>query len=774
MKLAKPLLIVAFVFSGFATLTYEMSWMRRLVSLFGVTYPAITTILTVFMGGIAAGSLVAGRLIDRVRLSPLVAFIGLELFLGLYGQVFPYALSGVEGIYLWSAEWGPDSLAFQTALHFVFGSVILLPPTLASGATLPVVCKAFVQSDEDIGRGVSWMYGGNLLGATLGCYVTTFFTIGLFGFPATAWTGTGANLCAALLGGLALWRFGTPTTTAEVVVSSDEAGAWTPRATVVAVAYLTVGFAALAIEILWTRCFSQFGFNPSTFVFGLILTTFLLGHGAGSWVVYPVLQRRVSPERLFTGLIGLMGLCSGLAILAMLPRVGTMDAVVTLRRLSLVLPLERALLLFPAVFMPAVCTGALFPLASQLAIRGVGGLGQGVGSLAALSTVGGIAGSFLTGFLFMPWLGAVACLVLVTGMLLVVAVWCRYTLEGEPDPARKSPVRPMVVLAAVFAGLALLAPPHAHMILFDGEEVLKFTEGRNSSTVVLRHPTHGKTMLIHGERVAGGGSDPGLLVALHPEARMAVVMGVGSGLVTLDALRQESLDEVWGVDIDGELLDMVQFMRGQEAAVMSTEKFRFFENDGRHFLLTSTNQYDILINDAALYAWYLELSTLEFNKLARSRLKPGGLYAGRLHMWRISNDAFKREVATFLAVFPNATMWKLSDDIGMLVGRAGDEPIRVQRHSRVQVRRDLPELWYSTEQLHAVAEGAKLITDDHPLHLPHTFLQEDRYPLIEYTEPVEINEFHPAPFERESAREQGGGPVPRAEQIPPEAAPGDR
>jgi len=86
--LARWLLLAAFILSGYAALTYEMMWVRQLVSLFGVTYHSITTILTVFMAGLALGSVIAGQFIDRLRLSPLKVFALLEVFLGLYAQAF--------------------------------------------------------------------------------------------------------------------------------------------------------------------------------------------------------------------------------------------------------------------------------------------------------------------------------------------------------------------------------------------------------------------------------------------------------------------------------------------------------------------------------------------------------------------------------------------------------------------------------------------------------------------------------------------------------------
>ena len=178
-------------------------------------------------------------------------------------------------------------------------------------------------------------------------------------------------------------------------------------------------------------------------------------------------------------------------------------------------------------------------------------------------------------------------------------------------------------------------------------------------------------------------------------------------------------------------------MRGEGMALFVPPRFEFVENDGRHHLLTSATTYDIIVNDEAIYAWYLELSTREFNELARSRLKPEGIYTGRLHNWRVTEEALRREFATFLEVFPNAAYWGISEDIGMLVGRNGDLPVDGSADPTARIP---GTLWYDAQQLAALSEGYEVITDAHPLHIPDTFLSKDRYPLLEYTSPRSIPE----------------------------------
>ena len=65
-----------FVISGFCGLVYEVVWLRLAMTNFGVTTPLVSIVLSVFMGGLALGSWLVGRLTQPTRgqwhLSPLV------------------------------------------------------------------------------------------------------------------------------------------------------------------------------------------------------------------------------------------------------------------------------------------------------------------------------------------------------------------------------------------------------------------------------------------------------------------------------------------------------------------------------------------------------------------------------------------------------------------------------------------------------------------------------------------------------------------------------
>ncbi len=608
-------------------------------------------------------------------------------------------------------------------MRFLFASIILLPPALASGATLPAASKAFVTRDRFIGVGIAMLYGANVAGATLGAFATTFFTIGLWGFPATAWFGTIASLLAgALAFGLdRLTGYKAPPPPPPAKTSGPR---WRMGATIVGSAYFAVGFCSLASEVAWTRIYAQYGANPATYVFGCVLVLFLLGHGFGSGVVYPLLLHRFRPERIFPVIVwaACLLLIGATALLIIIPT--SLSNVDALMVLGIDMPWDRTVIMLPAVLVPAIMTGTLFPLSSRLVIPGISRVGRGVGTLSAISTSGGILGSFVTGFFLMPTIGALRCLFLIGGIYALAAVWSRWALRGQKT------IGPLIfsgaLSAAVIAGVIITCikvPPHAYMPQYPGGRIVAYEEGLNSATAVVVSDGEPCTFAIHGELAGIGGSDVILATQLHPMANRILSIGVGSGTISADALRGTEAEEVWAVDVVGELMSLMPKCRPKRAELFKGSRFRFLENDGRHFLRINTTPFDIILNDAATYAFYLELSTIEFNQLARNQLAPEGLFIGRIHPDECQEETLRREIATFIEVFPNSAMWASGlGNIKMLIGRKGNLPVDTNVKTASQYWQEYaPYLVYNAEQLKKIAKGAKLITDARPLHVPDVY-----------------------------------------------------
>ena len=128
--------------SGMASLVYELIWIRQLTLVFGGTLYAISAVLCAFMTGLALGAWGIVRFLrwqkKRGRdLHPILLYGFLEGLIGLFGLGFPLGLHLLEQIYPHTGAMG--SGMFSLAVEFLLSALLMLPPTLLMGATLPLI-----------------------------------------------------------------------------------------------------------------------------------------------------------------------------------------------------------------------------------------------------------------------------------------------------------------------------------------------------------------------------------------------------------------------------------------------------------------------------------------------------------------------------------------------------------------------------------------------------------------------------------------------------------
>src|SRR5690348_6626890 len=82
---------LCFFLSGASGLVFEVIWTRKFTLVLGATTPAISTVLTLFMGGLALGSFMLGRHADRLRF-PILTYAALEAGVGLFSLAVPWVV----------------------------------------------------------------------------------------------------------------------------------------------------------------------------------------------------------------------------------------------------------------------------------------------------------------------------------------------------------------------------------------------------------------------------------------------------------------------------------------------------------------------------------------------------------------------------------------------------------------------------------------------------------------------------------------------------------
>jgi spermidine synthase len=134
----------------------------------------------------------------------------------------------------------------------------------------------------------------------------------------------------------------------------------------------------------------------------------------------------------------------------------------------------------------------------------------------------------------------------------------------------------------------------------------------------------------------------------HPAPRHLLMIGGGVNGSITQALKHPTVERIDYVELDPALIDMArQFFPAQSAPVVSDPRVRMHYADGRHYLKTAGDTFDVIIvnvpdpQTAQLNRFY----TAEFFRSARDHLASGGLLALQL---RSSEDYISPDLAEFL------------------------------------------------------------------------------------------------------------------------------
>lgn len=158
---------VLFFGSGFAALLYQLAWQRTLFGWYGVELDSVSAIVSIFMLGLGVGALIGGWLADKVAQRRILLFSAVELTIGAFGVV---SLSIIDAV---GASFPALALPYIVMATFV----LLILPTCAMGATLPILVIELVDRNGKVGVSTGYLYFVNTLGAALGAYASGYFLL---------------------------------------------------------------------------------------------------------------------------------------------------------------------------------------------------------------------------------------------------------------------------------------------------------------------------------------------------------------------------------------------------------------------------------------------------------------------------------------------------------------------------------------------------------------------------------------------------------------------
>lgn len=745
------LITLAFFFiSGTCGLLYQVVWTRKLVLLFGTTSYAVSTVLSIFFLGLGLGSLWGGRLADRSK-RPLYLYGIFEIIIGIWAILFIVFIDAGESAALGLLKMVESSRGMGIALRAFMALGLLLLPVTLMGATLPLLSRFVTATGPVRGFRIGTLYSVNTFGAVLGCAFTGFVLIAALGYTYSTLVGAALNIVIGVMA-IGLDRAGkfsfdpNDTVDDEQPESESEAPVSRRVAIWVLVAFACSGFCALGLEVLWTRLLTII-FLGTTYAFTTMLATVLCGIALGS-AVASLRVDRIRNKVAAYGIIQVLTGASSIAMLAYFPHMpdllsqAKVDAGFDWNKLVF----TKFLLSFGALFIPTFLFGMSFPFVVKILTATQGHLGRDIGRLYSANTFGGVAGALISGFVLIPVMGTqwgIVALSLVLGFTGLILIAVQPGLAGSRKALRGG----LGVAATAMAVMIMPADVSLtlnHWFIPKDHEIIYYREGVEGTVVVssVQNETHGTDRVLWINAVQATASIEkgvkmnrfqGFLPLLFDrDINTALFMCFGSG-ITAGTLSQSPLERIDAVEISEDVLGAAHFFSADNFNVLENDNLYPIIDDGRNFLLTTDNKYDLITFEpmplalAGVSTFY----TKEYYELCRDHLTPGGLVSQWVPLHNgLTVDLVKDLVRTFVEVFPYATAWFINADL-FLIG--SQEPLAIdygmieQRLAENDVLRngladvylkDIPELLacylMGREELMKFTDGATVMTDDRP------------------------------------------------------------
>lgn len=654
--------------SGVSGLIYQIVWTRELVLVFGNTMLATSTVLSAFMGGLAAGSYTLGRYIDRRPRKLIGVYALLEAGVGIFGLLFPLILAAMTPVYAALYRGVEGNIVLLNLVRFSVCFVIIVIPTFLMGGTLPVLIKRVARGDS-IGHQSGFLYGLNTVGAVAGTIACGYFLLRYLGMQKTTWVAVAINLGVALAAWLLVRRDAAATagSAKKVDVSPALEQPVYSRTTVrmVLIGIGLSGFCALSYEVFWTRMLNLF-LNNNIYSFTAILATFLVGIAVGSLIYARWLSRIKQQIGLFIWLqigIGVISYATPF-IFSLLYHVLFQDF-----DQGLALAKTAVIMIAPTLMM-----GVAVPLAIQICQRGEDREGTSVGTVYSVNTIGAILGAFIAGFVLLPTIGlhlgviAVASLNIVAGALPLLST---VRVRTKPIWAMAAVVVIVVMFVAAPANLFRSIFQKAH----PNADILYYKEGKVANILVydfkhlgykdfhLNAVNEASSRLWHVQLFKMLGLLP-TLVRENPTDALMVAFGAGMSAGAA-ARNVTSLD---CVDLNPDIQGVAAAYTRENLDVIHQPNFHQIVNDGRNALLLDPHKYSLIISDATNPKMHdsWTLYSREFYQLVKDRLAPDGVFC-QWALIPLPGDAIKVILNTFRSVFPHMSFWVIHGSTQVLM-----------------------------------------------------------------------------------------------------------
>ena len=693
-RLRAGLIYGAAFLSGAACLVHEISWTRLFVPVTGNSADSAALILMAFMAGFGLGAYGIGRLEGKIE-RPLAWFMAAQLLIALQGAaIFTLTSDHLPG--LWTALLSGKTGAGVWLLRFVFSTLLVILPAALMGTVSPLLVKGLTLLAGPGGEGgetaifrrrSAALIATTTSGACLGVLAAGYVLMPRLGLAGSCRAGSILNILAALLAVTAVLSFhlaGGRRPARKRPQKLEETGKQAPvtwesrRASfLILAASAAAGFVLLAMEIVWRRVLVM-SFGHDTYGMSAMLLVVIAGLALGSGAGNLLLRWKPDLSMTFgAALFVLLALAAPLFLvggqLFMVSSPPDPFGIIGVPSLSSSMVggiLQQILIASLMIGLPAFLAGAILPVLCGLLQREGQGVSLPLGRLLMANNAGAILGTAAVSLVALGRLGIHSTVL----ALSFVAALCGLALFAAHEKGMLRNIRMGAAVVATLAAAAVLVVsvdlPRRLFLRTSGGPYLStlfYHEGRTSTVGVTRDAIDDErqllingvnevtTRFVHDQSFSLLGH---LGMLLHPDPQKVLLISFGGG-ITSGAASTHDPQSIRAVDLERDVFKASDFFKDLNLDVLAHGKLDVSIEDGRFYLLTTPETYDVMIIDSthprSIDSWLLY--TREFHSSVRSKLAQGGIVVQWVPLHGMSVSEYKILLATFLSVFPEAQLW---------------------------------------------------------------------------------------------------------------------
>ena len=614
-----------------------MVWARLAFASFGIITPVLSVVISVFMLGLALGSWLAGKYIEklteRTGQLPVLFYALAELFIGIGGLLVPELLKFGQTLLL-------SAGSFNSLRYLIFSaailSVSLFPWCFCMGMTIPLMLAFMKRFKQENATGFGFLYIANVIGAMCGAIFTAGFLIEWVGLKQTLFVAACLNFSIALAAILLNFQFSRQ----EFIVFSHQVSKQRPKdnaavvksGLILPILFIT-GFSSMAMEVVWVRAFTPVLYT-SIYSFASILAVYLLATWVGSRIYYKHACDHKALE--ISSLIMQVSCFCFIPIFFNDPRI--------LWRIHNIE--ARMIIVLMSIFPFCAALGYLTP---KLIDDFSKGEARFAGKAYAINALGCILGPLLAGYLLLPVLGVKLSLVI---LAIPFTAFLIYYSKKTWKPKSSGSILVVLLVALLYSCSV--------KVLLSYEDSVFYRNGKVRRDYVASVVSFGegleKKLLVNGIGITKLTPITKFMAHLPlavrrspPDSALIICLGMGATFRSAAS---------WGIrataiELVPSVRDAFGFYFDDTEEILKNPKTQIIIDDGRRFLKRTQEKFDVITLDPPPPVYASGSSLLyseEFYRIAKLRLKEGGV----LQQWF---PAHERELVAAVArslcrVFP--------------------------------------------------------------------------------------------------------------------------